>query len=38
VANVIGGAMAGHLLQQNGKTYETLTKLLLAGFALFAIA
>ena len=38
IANVIGGAMVGHLLQQKGKTYETLTKLLLAGFLLFSIA
>jgi predicted acyltransferase len=38
VANVIGGVMVGYLLQQKGKTYETLTKLLLAGFVLLAIA
>lgn len=38
VANVIGGAMAGDFLQRKGKTYEALTKLLLAGFLLFAIA
>jgi predicted acyltransferase len=38
VANVIGGAAVGKVLQQNGKTYETLTRLLLAGFALFTIA
>ncbi|MGZ5135428.1 MAG: acyltransferase family protein, partial [Flavitalea sp.] len=31
VANVIGGAVVGRVLQQKGKTYETLTKLLLAG-------
>ncbi len=38
IANVIGGAMGGYFLQQKGKTYEALTKLLLAGFALFTIA
>ena len=38
VANVIGGVMVGTFLQKKGKTYEALTKLLLAGFTLFAIA
>ena len=38
VANVIGGAVVGRALQLKGKTYETLAKLLLAGFALFTIA
>lgn len=38
IANVIGGVMVGHLLQKNGKTYASLTKLLLAGFTLFTIA
>ena len=38
IANVVGGAMVGSFLQRKGKTYEALTKLLLAGFSLFAIA
>ena len=38
IANVIGGAMVGNFLQRKGKTYEALTKLLLAGFTLFTIA
>lgn len=38
IANVIGGAVVGSFLQRKGKTYEALTKLLLAGFALFVIA
>jgi predicted acyltransferase len=38
VGNVIGGAMVGSFLQRKGKTYEALTKLLLAGFILFTIA
>lgn len=38
IANVIGGAMAGHFLQRKGKSYEALTKLLLTGFVLFTIA
>jgi predicted acyltransferase len=38
IANVVGGAMVGAFLQKKGKTYEALTKLLLAGFALFTVA
>jgi predicted acyltransferase len=38
IANVIGGVMVGAFLQQKVKTYVALTKLLLAGFALFTIA
>lgn len=38
VANVVAGYVAGQFVQKNGKTYEGLTKLLLAGFALFAVA
>jgi predicted acyltransferase len=38
IANVIGGAMVGYFLQKKGRSYEALTKLLLAGFALFVIA
>ena len=36
--NVIGGYVVGRFLQQNGKTYEGLTKLLLVGFGLIIIA
>ena len=38
VANVIGGYFVGKFIQANGKNYETLAKLLLAGFGLIAIA
>lgn len=38
VGNVIGGYVAGQFLQQKGKTYEGLSKLLLAGFACITIA
>ena len=38
VGNVIGGFMVGRFVQQKGKTYEALTKLLLAGFVLLCIA
>ena len=38
VANVIGGFVVGRFVQQKGKTYEGLTKLLLAGFTLMTIA
>ena len=38
IANVLAGAMVGFFLQKKGKTYEALTKLLLVGFLLFAIA
>jgi predicted acyltransferase len=38
VGNVIGGYLVGNFLQKQGKTYEALAKLLLAGAALVAIA
>ena len=38
IGNVIGGYIAGKFIQQKGKSYEGLAKLLLTGFALFAIA
>jgi predicted acyltransferase len=38
VVNVIGGYTVGRFLQQKGKSYEGLTKLLLAGFALITVA
>lgn len=38
VANVIGGYLAGRFVQQKGKTYEGLAKLLLTGFALLTVA
>jgi predicted acyltransferase len=38
IANVVGGFFAGRYLQAKGKTFETLSKLLLGGFALIAIA
>lgn len=38
VVNVIGGYLVGLHLQKNGKTYEGLTKLLLAGCALVTVA
>ena len=36
--NVVAGFMVGKFVQQKGKTYEGLSKLLLAGFALVVIA
>jgi predicted acyltransferase len=36
--NVIGGYAVGRFLQQKGKSYEGLTQLLLAGFALLFVA
>ena len=38
IANVIGGYMVGSFMQRKGKTYEGLSKLLLAGFSLLCIA
>ncbi len=38
IANVIGGFFAGRYIQSKGKTFESLTGLLLAGVALMAIA
>ncbi len=34
ISNVVGGFMVGRWIQQKGNSYEGLTKLLLAGFAL----
>jgi len=38
IVNVVGGYFAGKFILQKGKTYEGLSKLLLAGAALLAIA
>jgi predicted acyltransferase len=38
IANVIAGFTVGRFVQQKGKTYEGLTKLLLAGFGLLLLA
>jgi predicted acyltransferase len=38
IVNVIGGYFAGKYILEKGKSYETLSKLLLAGAALLAIA
>lgn len=38
IGNVIAGYLVGKFLQEKGKTYEALTKLLIAGFALLVIA
>ena len=38
IVNVIAGYLVGKHVQQSGKTYEGITKLLLAGFALLIIA
>ncbi|MBS1975697.1 MAG: DUF1624 domain-containing protein, partial [Bacteroidetes bacterium] len=38
VGNVVAGYIAGQFIQQKGKTFEGLSKLLLAGFGLLAIA
>lgn len=38
IVNVVAGYMAGRWIQQKGKTYEGLTRLLLAGFALLVMA
>jgi predicted acyltransferase len=38
IGNVVAGFVAGAFLQQKGRTYEGLTKLLLAGFALVTAA
>jgi predicted acyltransferase len=37
VGNVVAGFLAGKYIQQKGKTYEGLTKLLIAGFCLLVI-
>ncbi len=38
IANVMAGFTVGRFVQQKGKTYEGLTKLLLAGFGLLVLA
>ena len=38
IVNVVAGYIAGEFIQQKGKTYEGITKLILAGFALLVIA
>lgn len=38
IANVVAGYWVGKFLQQKGGTYEALTKLMLAGFALLVLA
>lgn len=38
IGNVVAGYVVGQFVQQKGKTYEGLTKLLLSGFALIALA
>lgn len=38
ITNVVAGYVAGQFVQLKGKTYEGLVKLMLTGFALFAIA
>ncbi len=38
IGNVVGGFVVGSFIQKHGKTYQTLTKLLLAGAGLLFIA
>lgn len=38
IGNIVGGYLVGKYIQKNGKTFEGLTKLFLAGFLLFVIA
>jgi predicted acyltransferase len=38
IANVVGGYLVGRFIQQKGRTWEMLSKLLLAGFILITIA
>lgn len=38
IVNVVAGYMAGKFILDKGMQYETITKLLLAGFALFLVA
>lgn len=38
IGNVVAGYTAGKFIQDKGKTYETLSKLMLAGFACLVIA
>ena len=38
VANVVAGFVAGRFIQQKGKTYEGIARLMLAGFSLLVIA
>jgi predicted acyltransferase len=38
IGNVVAGYIVGEFIQQKGKTFEGLAKLLLTGFALFVVA
>ena len=38
IGNIIGGYIVGKYVQKNGKTFEGIAKLLMAGFILFVIA
>jgi predicted acyltransferase len=38
IGNVVGGYLVGKYVQKNGKTFEGLAKLFMAGFILFVIA
>ncbi len=38
IGNVVGGYLVGRYVQKNGKTFEGLAKLFMAGFILFVIA
>lgn len=38
IGNIVGGYLVGRYVQKNGKTFEGLAKLFMAGFLLFVIA
>ena len=38
IGNIVGGYIVGKYVQKNGKTFEGIAKLLMAGFILFVIA
>lgn len=38
IGNIVGGYVVGKYVQKNGKTFEGLAKLLIAGFIIFVIA
>ena len=38
IGNIVGGYLVGRYVQKNGKTYEGLAKLFMAGFFVFVIA
>lgn len=38
IVNVVAGYVAGQFIQQKGKTYEGISRLLLAGFVLFVVS